>query len=199
MFITFEGPEGAGKSSVVKSLTLWLQEKGVDVVATREPGDGDLGKKVREILLHGESIAPKTELMLYLADRAEHVAKTIRPGLEDGKTVLCDRYTDSTIAYQGYGRGFDIAEIKRLNEFVTDRLTPDKTLLLDLEPSVGLARIRNRDRLDREPLEFHEKVRLGFLTEANNDPARWILIDASRPLNEVVERCRETISVLLNL
>lgn len=197
MFVTLEGSEGAGKSSVAQRLTEWLKTEGIDAISTREPGSGTFGQQIREVLLHGANIDPRAELMLYLADRAEHVSVVIQPALQLGQTVICDRYTDSTLAYQGYARGFDLDWLRAMNRFVTDGLAPDLTLLLDLDPSVGLARITNGDRLDREPLEFHASVRKGFLTEAKREPGRWILIDASRPLEEVFERCREAISAAM--
>ena len=193
MFITFEGPEGAGKSSVIKVLAAELRAQGHDVTTTREPGAGEVGMKIREILLHGGDIDAKTELMLYLADRAEHVAKVIRPALKVGKIVLCDRYTDSTVAYQGSGREFSVTQIRAFNRFVSGDLNPDLTFLLDIEPSLGLARIKDKDRLDREPLAFHERVRTCFLHEAENSPDRWFVIDAAQPLDEVVAQCFEVV------
>lgn len=193
MFVTFEGPEGAGKSTAIRALAEEFRSRGMDVVTTREPGAGEVGKAIRNVLLHGEAIDPKTELMLYLADRAEHVAGTIRPALDRGALVLCDRYADSTLVYQGHARGFDLTRLRALNDFVTGGLKPDLTILFDLDPAEGLARIKDADRLDKEPIAFHEKVRHGFLDEAEREPARWKKIDASRPPAEVLAGCREAI------
>lgn len=199
MFITFEGPEGAGKSSAVKLIAEKLTAAGRDVLATREPGDGDVGKRIRDILLNGGNIEPKTELMLYLADRAEHVAKAIIPALDAGKVVLCDRFTDSTLVYQGCGRGFSKTQIQEFNHFVAGDIRVDLTFLLDIDPVVGLARISHKDRLDNEPLEFHETIRGGFLDMAICEPIRWVIIDASQPLDQVVAQCWDVIRFRMNL
>ena len=189
MFVTLEGPEGSGKSTVVQMLAERLRGSGLDVLTTREPGAGEVGQAVRQILLHGESIEPLTELFLFLADRSEHVAKTVRPALARGQVVLCDRHADSTVVYQGYARGLDLARLRSLNELATGGLKPDLTLLLDLDVKTGIARTQDKDRLDNEPIEFHERVRAGFLAEADLEPGRWKVVDASRPLDEVVEEC----------
>lgn len=186
VFVTLEGPEGAGKSSVLRALIPRLEED-YDVVATREPGDTKLGAKIRTLLLDGDAIDSRTELLLFLADRAQHVAEVVRPALSRGALVLCDRYTDSTLAYQGYARDFDLEILREWNQFVTNDLAPDLTLLFDIDPEVGLGRITNKDRLDAEPLEFHQKVRQGFLSEALREPHRWVTIDASQSLELVVE------------
>ena len=187
MFVTLEGPEGAGKSSVIRMLSAHLESLGQATLVTREPGDGSLGRRIREILLGGGQIDPKAELFLFLADRAQHVEDVIRPALREGKTVLCDRYIDSTVAYQGYGRKFDIELLRSWNRFSTAGLMPDLTILLDIESDQGLSRVENKDRLDSEPLEFHQAVRQGFLCEAKLDPGRWILIDASASLEQVTK------------
>ncbi|HXH60021.1 MAG TPA: dTMP kinase [Fimbriimonadaceae bacterium] len=189
MFVTLEGPEGAGKSTVMRGLASRISEGGREVVETREPGAGEFGSAVRDLLLHGEDIDPKTELFLYLADRAEHVAKIVRPALERGAVVLCDRHADSTVVYQGYGRGLDLGLLRDLNAMATGGLKPDLTLLLDIDPAVGLSRTTKGDRLDREPLEFHQKVRGGFLDEAKREPDRWVVIDASRSAEAVLDAC----------
>lgn len=181
IFVTLEGPEGAGKSTLQAALVEAILEHGKQVLATREPGGaGEVGQKIRQILLEGGALTPLTEVFLFLADRAQHVEGTIRPALREGKIVICDRYSDSTIVYQGYGRGLDIDSLRSWNEDATDGLVPDLTLLLDLEPSVGLARSLKGDRLDQEPLEFHERVRAGFLAEASRDPHRWHILDAQQ-------------------
>ena len=185
MFVTLEGPEGAGKSTVMQRLAESLIQSGHKVVTTREPGDGSLGPKIRNILLEGGELDPKAELFLFLADRAQHVSEVIRPALAIGQIVICDRYADSTMAYQGYGRGLDLETLRNWNNFATGSLKPDLTLLIDIEPSLGLARIKHKDRLDAEPLEFHQKVREGFLAESKFDPSRWAIIDGSRDINDV--------------
>lgn len=193
MFVTFEGPEGAGKSTVIDLVAGRLRSEGKTVVTTREPGAGEFGRAVREILLHGGSLEPLTELFLFLADRAEHVAKTVRPALARGEVVLCDRHADSTVAYQGYGRGLDVDRIRALNETATGGLKPEVTLLLDIDVVVGLARAKGTDRLDRESVEFHERVRAGFRAEAEREPDRWRIIDASLPVEAVAEQCLSAI------
>ncbi len=189
MFITFEGPEGAGKSTVVSELARRLTASGTKVLCTREPGDGAVGRQIREILLHGGAVTPVAELFLFLADRAQHVETVILPALDAGVTVLCDRYSDSTLVYQGYGRGLDLDFLRQLNQAATGGLEPNLTLLLDLPPQMGLARQTHKDRLDNEPLEFHIKIREGFREEAAANPTRWTMIDASQPLGQVVEEC----------
>jgi dTMP kinase len=187
MFITFEGPEGAGKSTAIGRIADRLRQDGHEVITTREPGAGEVGKRIREILLHGETLDPKTELFLFLADRAQHVATLIRPAIEAGKVVLCDRFADSTVVYQGVARGLSREVTVPLNVLATGDLTPDLTLLFDVSPEVGLARVTDKDRLDAEPLEFHTAVRNGFLAEAKKDPNRWVVIDAERHPETVVE------------
>ncbi|MCH8977848.1 MAG: dTMP kinase [Armatimonadetes bacterium] len=193
MFVTFEGPEGAGKSTALRAVAARLGEAGHEVVTTREPGAGEFGQAVREILLNGEHLDPKAELFLFLADRAQHTAGTIRPSLAAGKIVLCDRYADSTVVYQGHARGLDLDELHRLNDLATGGLVPDLTLLLDVDARAALDRHGEQDRLEREPEEFHQKVREGFLSEALRDPARWKKIDASQPPEVVAELCWEAV------
>ncbi|MCH7945597.1 MAG: dTMP kinase [Armatimonadetes bacterium] len=193
MFVTFEGPEGAGKSTALRAVAARLGDSGHEVVTTREPGAGEFGRAVREIMLHGEHLDPKAELFLFLADRAQHTAGTIRPALVAGKIVLCDRYADSTVVYQGHARGLDVAELRRLNDLATGGLVPDLTLLLDLDVQAGLDRQSGHDRLDSEPDAFHQKVREGYLSEAVRDTARWKKIDASQPPEAVSELCWEAV------
>lgn len=179
MLVTFEGPEGGGKSTALHLVADSLRTEGRVVVETREPGAGSFGAKIRGLLLEGDDLDHKAELMLFLADRAEHVARVVRPALERGETVLCDRFADSTVVYQGYARGLPIEEIRAWNSFVTGGLRPELTLLFDLAPSIGLARIAAKNRLDSQALSFHEKVRAGFLVEASRDPGRWRILDAA--------------------
>ena len=197
MFITFEGPEGSGKSTALRAVAAHLESVGVRVVCTREPGGGTMGPRIREILLHEGEMDPRAEIFLFLADRSQHGVEVIRPALAQGKVVLCDRYADSTVAYQGHARDFDLAQLRAWNDLATGGLKPDLTLLFDLDPEIGLARIAHKDRLDSEPLAFHIRVREGFLVEAALEPQRWLVLDASRAPEvvanwaiEAVEACR---------
>lgn len=165
-------------------------------MATREPGAA-CGGAIRQILLEGEAIDARTELFLFLADRAQHVASLIRPALAEGKIVLCDRHADSTVVYQGYGRGLDLEMLREWNAYATAGLKPSLTLLLDLDPNVGLLRLTRKDRLDGEPLSFHEKVRAGFLAEAKREPERWHVVHADKPVPEVVAACLAAIRARL--
>jgi len=193
MFISFEGPEGAGKSTVLAGIAVKLRSNGLNVVTTREPGAGIVGGKIREILLHGEDLDPKSELLLFLADRANHVASIIRPALTEGAIVLCDRYADSTLVYQAHARGLNERFVRAGNDFATVGLMPDLTLLFDLDPRVGLSRLQSKDRLDAQPIEFHERVREGFLQEAKASPSRWKIVDASEGPDVVLRNSWEII------
>ncbi|KXK13367.1 MAG: dTMP kinase [Fimbriimonadaceae bacterium] len=192
MFITFEGGDGAGKSTAVQSVATALASNGIRAIVTRQPGDGPLGPSIRQLLLHRE-MPTLCELFLFLADRNQHVERIVRPALERGDVVLCDRYGDSTVAYQGYARGLDVALLKELNGLATGGLCPDLTLLLDLQPEVGLGRLESKDRLDKEALDFHRRIREGFLALAAEDPGRWRVIDASLPASEVSAECVEAV------
>lgn len=192
MFITFEGPEGSGKSTAIQLIAEKLRSEGVTVLTTREPGAGDFGQQIRSMLLHGNSMPALSELFLFLADRANHVETIIRPALEAGAVVLCDRHADSTVVYQG-ARGLDKGMLRQLNSIATKGLVPDLTLLFDIEPSLGLSRIQDKDRLDREPLPFHEAVRQGFLDEMALAPDRWVKIDASASKETVFAHAWSTI------
>lgn len=193
MLVTFEGPEGAGKSSLVTALAIELETIGHRVVQTREPGATAFGVEVRRLLLEGDDLPAETELFLFLADRSNHVRQIVRPALREGKIVLCDRYADSTLVYQGYGRGLDLEFLRRANDFATCGLRPDLTLLFDLDPELGLARLESKDRLDREPLEFHRRIRQGFLAEARLDPSRWVVVDASALPDQVLSQAWKAI------
>lgn len=188
VFVTLEGPEGAGKSTVIQSLAGKLAERGLPYLVTREPGDGPVGSRIRQILLEGDALTPLAEVFLFLADRAQHVETVIRPALREGKIVLCDRYGDSFLVYQGYGRQLDIEALRSWNEDATGHLKPDLTMLLDLDPEIGLKRHTKGDRLDLEPLPFHQRVRAGFLAESGRERDRWTIIDASKSREEVVEK-----------
>ncbi|MEW6331148.1 MAG: dTMP kinase [Pseudomonadota bacterium] len=190
MFITLEGGEGAGKSTNLDFIRQWLQRAGHEVVVTREPGGTELGERVREILLHSKElqIAPETEMLLMFAARAEHLARVIRPALDAGKTVLCDRFTDATYAYQGGGRGLAPARIASIESWVQGDLRPDLTLLLDVPVEAGRVRAGQRgapDRFERENNEFFARVRETYLARARAEPARMRVIDAGRPLDQV--------------
>jgi len=187
MFITLEGPEGSGKTSQLPRLADYLREQGYDVLTTREPGGTIIGDQVRAVLtrLDNTAMQPRTEILLFLAARAQLVEEVIRPALAQGKIILSDRYADSTLAYQGYGHGVDLALLRLLLDFATDGLRPDLTLLLDVDPAVGLSRRRSSggewNRLDAYALEFHQRVRQGYLTMAHQEPTRWRVVDASQP------------------
>ena len=200
MFISLEGMEGSGKSTVLKRLHAWLEAQGYEVVLTREPGGSELGKTLRALLLDAENtdITSEAELFLYLADRAQHVSQVIRPALEAGKVVLCDRYADSTVVYQGYGRGLDPNLLHSFNEVATTGLWPDVTLLLDVKPEIGLRRALSRNiekglsraegRFEAEAMDFHTRVREGYLTWAALNHKRFATIDASLTPDEVYEQ-----------
>lgn len=194
VFITLEGPEGAGKTTQLKLLTKYLQDEGIAHVITRDPGGTSLGKPIRRILLDAKStIGPVAELLLYEADRAQNVSEIILPALEEGKVVFCDRYTDSTLAYQGYGRGLDLKLIEQINEVATQGLRPVRTILFDIESSAGLARLHpsGHDRLEREAIDFHHKVRHGYLELSKLDANRWRILDAAAAMHMVQEELRK--------
>ena len=197
MFVTLEGPEGAGKSTLIKRLSHEIESTGHDVVCTREPGFGQLGAAIRKVLLEGDEMPALSELFLFLADRSNHVNQLIAPALAQGKVVLCDRHADSTIVYQGYARGLDLPFLREANLVATQGLRPNLILLLDLDPQVGLSRQVSQDRLDLESLEFHQKVRSGFLQEARREPARWKKIDAAQDSEKVFQDAWAAVRALL--
>lgn len=197
LFITFEGPEGAGKSTQARLLAEWLREKGHEVVLTREPGGTRLGQDIRELLLHQEHMCYEAEYLLYSADRAEHMQTLIRPALDRGRVVLCDRWLDSSLAYQGYGRGLDLDWLRAVASGATQGIKPHKTFLFDLPPEVGLRRFEGRDRLEREPLEFHQRVRRGYLELARAEPQRFVVLDATQPLEALFEELKGHLQNLL--
>lgn len=203
-FITFEGPEGAGKTTVLKEIAQKLQQLNVDVLTTREPGGSVIAEKIRNVILdkaHTE-MDPRTEALLYAAARSQHFAERVEPALAAGKVVLCDRFIDSSLTYQGVGRHLGIEAVKAINEFgIGDRM-PNVTVLFDLEPAVGLARIeanagREVNRLDKESLAFHESVREAYLELAKRYPERIRIIDASQSLEKVVEAAWECIEPIV--
>ena len=196
MFVVFEGGEGAGKSTQVQLLAEWLRSTGRSVVVTREPGGTPLGHRLRQILLDVETgaVSPRAEALLYAADRAEHVERVVQPALRAGSVVVSDRYVDSSIAYQGAGRVLDPRDIARVSEWATQGLVPDLTVLLDVDPRLGLARFDSpADRLEGEPLEFHIRVREGFLALAAQAPKRYLVVDAADPVDVVHAQVRAAV------
>ncbi|MBI3764416.1 MAG: dTMP kinase [Chloroflexi bacterium] len=192
LFITFEGPEGSGKSTQITPLADRLRALGHDVCLTREPGGTDIGDQIRQVLhdLKNTAMQPRAEILLYSASRAQLVGEIIRPHLERGGIVLCDRYADSTMAYQGYGHGLDLGALRAITEFATGGLKPDLTILLDVETEEGLRRRRSSgewNRLDAYALAFHQRVRQGYLGMAAAEPERWVVVDAGRAVEEVAE------------
>lgn len=194
-FVTFEGGEGSGKTTQLKLLANHLRAPGNEVVETRDPGGTTIGKEIRTLLLSPESapMSVAAELLLYEASRAQLVREVIAPALARGAIVLCDRFTDSTLAYQGFGRGLDLNLIRELNQFATEGLAPDLTVLLDLDPAIGLLRCArsastepsSRDRIEAEPLRFHQRVREGYLALARGEPERIRVIDARLSVAEI--------------
>ncbi len=186
MFITFEGGEGSGKTTQVRLLEERLRGLGYRVVVTREPGGTPLGERLRALLLDvNTQVEPRAELLLYAADRAQHVAAVVRPALAAGVIVISDRYADSALAYQGYGRGLDLAALRHIMAFATDGLQPDLTFFLDLDPQQGLARCAQAgkaDRFEAQALAFHQRVREGYFALIAAEPERWARIDADQPL-----------------
>ena len=198
MFITLAGPEGSGKTTQITPLATFLRGLGYQVITTREPGGTDIGDQIRAVLTHLDNtdMHPRTEILLFLAARAQLIEEKIRPELARGSIVLCDRYADSTLAYQGYGHGMDLALLRQLLNFATGNLWPDLTFLLDIPAQTGLQRKQSSgewNRLDAFALEFHDRVRAGYQEMARNEPQRWVTIDASEPIDIVQEKIRAAI------
>lgn len=205
MFITFEGIEGTGKSTQIKLLKEFLESQGHEVLVTLEPGGSRIGQELRKILLHMDStdLTGQSELFLYLADRAQHVSQMIKPALDEGKIVISDRFADSTIVYQGYGRGLDPKLLRQLNDVAVSGNWPDLTILLDLEPQDGLRRATTRNihenkmmeegRFEAESIEFHTRVREGYLVWAALNHDRIKVVDATMTIEEVFEKIKETV------
>jgi len=199
VFVAFEGGEGAGKSTQVTALAALLVERGHDVVVTREPGATPVGSAIRALVLDPASagLSARAEALLYAADRAEHVDAVIAPALSRGAVVVTDRYVDSSLAYQGAGRPIDPLEVERVNAWATAGLRPDLTVLLDVDPAVGLTRSGQTDRLEAEPLAFHQAVRAAFLTLAAREPARYLVIAADQAPELVQELVACAVTALL--
>lgn len=200
MFITLEGPEGSGKTTAVKSAVIELQKMGYEVVQTREPGGTPISEQIRNVILDkaNTTMDSRTEALLYAASRRQHLVEKIWPAIKEGKIVICDRYLDSSLAYQGGARALGVDEVLAVNTFATEGTWPDLTLLFDLDPKIGLARInansnREVNRLDLEKLEFHNKVRDTFLQLAKRYPERYVVIDASKSPEEVKEATLQAI------
>jgi len=204
-FITFEGPEGSGKSTHIRLLAEHLRGLGLEVTCTREPGGTPTGEAIRGLLQHngsGEAPVPRAEVLLFLASRAQHVERLVQPALEKGAWVLCDRFDDSTLAYQGYGRGFDLDELRAVNRFATHGLKPDLTVLLDVTPETSRARLLARqtrtaaapDRIECEAHDFHVRLRDGFLEMAKLEPARFVVLETERAQERVAADIRAAVS-----
>ena len=200
LFIAFEGGEGSGKTTQARLIAIWLREIGYDVVTTHEPGATKVGMRLRALLLDTAhtGMSPHAEALMYAADRAEHVASVIEPALDRGAVVISDRYVDSSLAYQGNGRGLSNSDIAQLNSWATGGRMPDLTILLDMPPEAGLGRrARSADRLEAEPLEFHRRVRAGFLALAREDPPRYLVLDATRSVAEISSEIKDRIRQIL--
>lgn len=203
MFVTFEGPEGSGKSTQIARVGAWYREQGRDCVVTKEPGGTPISDRIRAILLDSaaSNMDAMTELLLYAASRRQHVVEVIRPTLERGAVVFCDRYTDATLAYQGYGRRLDLGRLQTLNQWATDGLMPDLTLLYDIDEETGLARAHARNaemtvdegRFEAEDLRFHRRVREGYLALEKAEPKRFAIVDARGTIDEVFARTLDTL------
>lgn len=205
MFITLAGIEGSGKTTQIRKISEFLDEIGQKYVLTREPGGTDIGKRIRAILLDPESkgISSKAELLLYAADRAHHIDSVIRPALDAGKFVVCDRFMDCTTAFQGFGRGIDLSLIEKIHDIVLGGLLPDVTFLLDIDPEKGLSRAMagiksgercvKESRFEQEAISFHKKVRDGYLFLAERAPSRFVVMDASKDINQIALEIRKAI------
>ncbi|WP_226086321.1 dTMP kinase [Mesobacillus sp. S13] len=205
IFITIEGPDGSGKTTILQMLAENLVNEGYEVVATREPGGIEIAEQIRKVILDPENTAmdPRTEALLYAAARRQHLAEKVKPALEEGKIVICDRFVDSSLAYQGYARGLGIDEVYSINEFAIENMMPAMTLYFDVAPEIGLERInknkgREVNRLDLEKLEFHQKVREGYTILADRFSDRIVKVDASKDLDTVYEQAEAQIRKLIN-
>jgi dTMP kinase len=199
VFVCFEGGEGAGKSTQSRLLRECLEERGHTVLLTFEPGDTEVGQALRRIVLSPETgeLSHRTEALLYAADKAEHVDTVVLPALARGEVVITDRYVDSSLAYQGAGRDLDVADVERVNRWATGDLRPHLTVVLDLAPEAGLGRFTERDRIEGESVEFHQRVRQGFLDLAAADPDHYLVLDARAPVEEIAAAIRSRVEGLL--
>lgn len=206
-FLTIEGVEGAGKTSQVSNIISYFEKRGDELLATREPGGTYVADQIRTLLVesHGENLEPLSELLLYNAARIQHLKRVVRPALAAGQSVLCDRYTDATVAYQAYGRELSLGTVSQINDWATAGLMPDLTLVLDCPPDIGLARSKARlaqegsqeDRFEEEALAFHERVRQGYLELAEHQKERMVVIDATPSADEVTEAIHKVLEARL--
>ncbi len=200
-FITFEGADGCGKTTQIGLVQEYFNKKNIETITTREPGGSELGVHLRKILLHYDKpVSNVAETFLYLADRAQHIEYKIKPALQDGKIVLCDRHTDSTLAYQGYGRNQDLEKIKYLNSIATMGILPDLTIVFDIETEIAQKRLNGeKDRLEAEGIEFHKKLRQGYLDIAKKEPKRVKIINANQSIDNVLADTIKVIEEFLNV
>ncbi len=199
LFITFEGTDGCGKTTQIEILKRYLEEKGYKVVLTREPGAKGLGEKLREILLNYDGdVSSNCESFLFLADRAQHIDMLIKPAIERGEVVLCDRHTDSTVAYQGYGRGLDLDQIRMLNDIATNGVKPDMTFVFDIDIETAQKRVgKTKDRMESAGIEFFKRVRQGYLEIAKSEPERVKVLDATQTIETIANQVKEYIDTKL--
>lgn len=205
-FITFEGPDGSGKSTTIEKVKEYLSENNINYISTREPGGIDISEQVREIILNrnNTSMDSRTETLLYAASRRQHLIERVIPALEENKVVICDRFIDSSLAYQGYARGIGVDEVMRINEFAIDKYMPNFTFYLDIEPTLGIERISRSDnrevnRLDLEKIDFHNKVREGYLMLLEKYPDRIVKIDASQDIESVFLDVKKHLMIILGI
>ncbi|MBR1373442.1 dTMP kinase [bacterium] len=198
LFITFEGADGCGKTTQIELLNNYLKNKGLDTILTREPGSRGLGEKLREILLNYDGeVSSNCESFLFLADRAQHIDCVINPALKEGKIILCDRHTDSTVAYQGFGRGLDIEKIKYLNDIATGSTKPDLTIVFDVDIETSMSRVgKEKDRMESAGIEFFNRVRNGYLKIASEEPQRVKVIDSSDTIENIHKKVVELVEKL---
>ncbi|WP_404330635.1 dTMP kinase [Mesobacillus maritimus] len=204
LFVSFEGPEGAGKTTIINMMIEQLKKEGFQVISTREPGGIEIAEQIREVILNKNNTAmdARTEALLYAAARRQHLVEKVKPALEIGNIILCDRFIDSSLAYQGFARGLGIDEVLTINQFAIEDMMPRMTFYFDLDPKIGLERIHKNDgrevnRLDLENIEFHQKVREGYLLLADRYPERIVKIDASRPLQQVFEEAKGKLNEII--